>query len=218
MSTTGNEAKRDQVESAFTPMLRKLRDASAAVMAAVFVDTEGECIDYVSEIEPYDAKVAAAHMLIMMEMFRGSSEKVALGEPLSFEISADQRDLWVIRIADEYVLVVVLRPGADRAELRSALVATCVEFRREVGIDAPRWEGGDRRLSVRVRPSPGWRYAPEAYSAEGVRVVIDDVLGRWTEDGGVGGEELVCFRVRTSEGRELTLVHDPDVDGWIVRD
>jgi hypothetical protein len=28
----------------------------------------------------------------------------------------------------------------------------------------------------------------------------------------------VCFRVRTEEGRELTLVHDPDGDGWVARD
>ena len=30
-------------------------------------------------------------------------------------------------------------------------------------------------------------------------------------------EALVCFRVRTQEGHEITLVHDPAGDGWQVR-
>ena len=39
---------------------------------AVFVDREGECIDYVSSVDPYEAKVAVAHMLVLMEMLASS--------------------------------------------------------------------------------------------------------------------------------------------------
>lgn len=219
MSEPRKEAPRDQVESAFTPVLRRLRAAIPQVIAAVFVDVEGECIDYVSEIDPYDAKVNAAHMLMVMDALRRTREKVGVGEPTVLEIFADQRDQWVQRIGDDYVVVVVLEPGYERGELLGALSSACNEFRQEVGLDAPAWDGGGRRLSVRVRASAsGWRYAPEGYSADGTRVVIADVLGRWTETSEESGEELVCFRVRTDDGRELTLIHNPDIDGWLVHD
>lgn len=218
MSERPREAARDQVESVFTTMLRGLWDAVPSLLAAVLVDTEGECIDYVSALPPYDAKVVGAHMLMMMDMLQNSREKVALGEPMVLEISASGRELWVQRIGGEYVLVVVLTPGADRAQLRTAVSSVANEFRAEVGIEPPAWEGSGKRLSVRVRPSPGWKYAPQGFSDGSVRVLISDVLGRWTESAGVGGDEVVCFRVRTAEGQELTLVHDPDIDGWMVRD
>jgi len=67
-----------------------------------------------------------------------------------------------------------------------------------------------------VREAVGWAYAPAAFSDQGVRVFVSDVLGRWTEAVG-NGDEIVCFRVRTEEGQELTLVHDPRLDGWRLR-
>ncbi len=212
-----DEAPRDQDESAFTEILRRMREKVPAVLAAVFVDTEGECIDYASKLEPFDAKVSAAHMLVMMSMLQGNREKIGLGEPYVLEISADERELWVVRMGGEYVLVVVLEPSFDRVDLTNAVAVASGEFRTEVGIEAPAWEGAGKRLSVRVRPSPGWHYAPEDYSDGGVRVLISDVLGRWTE-ADEAGQELICFRVRTREGQELTLVHDPEGDGWVMRD
>jgi hypothetical protein len=70
---------------------------------------------------------------------------------------------------------------------------------------------------VLVRSAIGWEYAPAAFSEGGIRVAVSDVLGRWTEPSGVQGDDIVCFRVRTQDGQELTLVHDPGGDGWQVR-
>lgn len=217
MTAAVDESQRDQVESAFTPILRSLREQVSGVLAAVFVDTEGECIDYASRLEPYDAKVNAAHMLMMMDLLERTRDRVAFGEPFVLEIGADERELWVQRMGGEYVLVVVLTPDFDRGALKNALVSVVREFRNEVGLPAPGWESSERRLSVRVRASPGWRYAPDGWSDGDVRVTITDVLGRWIEASDVG-EDRVCFRVRTGEGQELTLVHEPDGDGWQVRD
>jgi predicted regulator of Ras-like GTPase activity (Roadblock/LC7/MglB family) len=216
-----SEAPRDLVESAFTPLLRRLRDAVPAIVAAVFVDTEGECIDYVSAIDPYEAKVNAAHMLMMLDALRASREKVGFGEPMTLEVSASERDVWVQRVGDEYVLVVLLDPDFDRTLLRGALAVASEEFRNEVGIALPMWDASRKvELSVDLRESKGgWEYAPKGYRTSYASVSISDVIGRWTEPGaGSKGDELVCFRVRTTEGQELTLVHDPDGDGWIVRD
>jgi hypothetical protein len=217
METRRAEAQRDQAECAFTPILRRLFQSFPALLAAVFVDREGECIDYVSELEPYDAKVGAAHMHNLLTRLRGSRIHTITGETLCFEVTTSERELWVRQLGDDYVIVAILLPEFDHSELREAIAFAGHEFRAEVGLPVPAWEGGQPRLSVRVRPSPGWKYAPEAFSAGGVRVTIADVLGRWTEASAINDEELVCFRVRTAEGEELTLVHDPDAEGWQVR-
>ena len=72
-------------------------------------------------------------------------------------------------------------------------------------------------MQVMVRSAVGWPYAPASFDQAGVRVAISDVLGRWLEPSEMGRSELVCFRIRTQEGQELTLVHDPSADGWSVR-
>jgi predicted regulator of Ras-like GTPase activity (Roadblock/LC7/MglB family) len=217
MESFRQEAPRDLAESAFTPILRRLWDRTPALLSAAFVDVEGECIDYVSRVDPYEAKVCAAHMHNLLGVLGGSRHKLDVGEPFGLEISGEEREIWAQRVTQEYVLVVVLAHGFDRSELRDAISFANSEFRHEVGLGSPSWENG-RRLSVRVRAATGWTYAPENFTDSGVRVTITDVLGRWTETAGLTDEELVCFRVRTDEGQELTRVHDPDGNGWIVRE
>lgn len=217
MSSRPPEHERDQLETAFTPILRRAWGSIPTSLAVAFVDTEGECIDYVSSVEPYEAKVAAAHMLVLMDQLLASRRKLALGEPMLLEVACEQRELWARRVSEEYMLVALLGTGFDRVQVRSVLAEASREFRDEVGLPAPTWEPLHGVLEVFVRPAVGWDYAPAAYRENGVRVGITDVLGRWTEPGGVGGDELVCFRVRTEEGQELTLVHDPDIDGWLSR-
>lgn len=205
------ESIRDQDENAFTAILRRLFQAVPALTAAVFVDMEGECIDYVTCDDPFEAKVTGAHMHMLLGMLPGA---------FALELVASRREVWVRRVSDEYVLVVTLARGFDRGELRDAIALAGRAFRAEVGIDAPHWEK-DARLSVRVRTSPGWTYAPEGFSVGGERVAIAAVLGRWTEpppDPHAGAQMLVCFRVRTTDGQELTLAHDETAEAWLMRE
>jgi predicted regulator of Ras-like GTPase activity (Roadblock/LC7/MglB family) len=218
MDSRQHEAPRDQAESAFTAILRRLWDQLPSLQSAAFVDVEGECIDYISRLDPFEAKVAAAHMHMLLGIVARSFERLDFGRTFAIEIDAEAREFWVQRVAEDYVLVVLCTSGGDRSQRETAIVLACAEFRDEVGMQPPPWERSRRRLSVRVRPATGWTYAPETYSDGGVRVTITDVIGRWTEAGGLLGDELVCFRVRTEEGRELTLVHDPDGDGWVARE
>lgn len=218
MHGSRQEAPRDLAESAFTPILRRLWDQLDSLVAAAFVDLEGECIDYISRLDPFEAKVTAAHMHMLLGAIAASWTKLGAGEPYVLEIEAAQRAVCVRRIGGEYLLVVVLEGEGDFTVRDDAITLACAEFRGEVGLRPPVWEAAQHRLSVRVRPATGWEYAPQGYSDGGVRVMITDVLGRWTEPGGILGEDLVCFRVRTAEGREITLVHDPDGKGWIVRE
>lgn len=217
MKTRPPEAERDQLESAFTPILRRIANAAPTALAAAFVDAEGECIDYVSSIDPFEAKVSAAHALVLMDALRAARKKLGLQEPIALSITGSDRELWARRVSDEYLLVVVLQPGADHLQVRAFLSVAGREFRDEVGAATPTWEPSTAGLEVSVRAAVGWPYAPSAFSQEGVRVVVSDVLGRWIEPGDAPGTELVCFRVRTEEGQELTLVHDSVSAGWLAR-
>jgi hypothetical protein len=62
----------------------------------------------------------------------------------------------------------------------------------------------------------GWDFAPTAIEYLGQEMPILDVLGRWQEQGGAPGGELICFRVRVAagEGGELTLAYDPREARW----
>lgn len=211
------ESIRDQAENAFTAILRRMYQNIPALVAAVFVDMEGECIDYVTCLDPFEAKVTAAHLHMMLGRLRTARASRTTGDTIGFEVVASQREAWVQRIGDEYVLVIILKRGFDRSEVRDAMALAGREFRAEVGIDAPGWERTER-LSVRVRASPGWTYAPEGFSVGGERIAIVAVLGRWNERPGPSGPSLVCFRVRTSSGQELTLAHDEVTEAWVVRD
>ncbi|HKU44862.1 MAG TPA: hypothetical protein VJR89_42175 [Polyangiales bacterium] len=218
MEARRHEAPRDQADSAFTPILRRLYDQLPSLLAAAFVDVEGECIDYVSRLDPYEAKVNAAHLHVLLARLAPSWAKLGKGEAYALYIEGSAREACVQRVSEEYVLVAVLAAGTDTRQREDAIALACAEFRQEVGLLPPQWELAQRRLSVRVRPATGWNYAPQVFSEGGVRVSITDVLGRWTEPGGLGGDDLVCFRVRTAAGHELTLVHDPDGNGWIARE
>jgi hypothetical protein len=216
MSGRPPEAERDQLESSFTPILRRMWDATPALLSAAFVDFEGECIDYVSALSPFEAKVCGAHARVLMDNLGAARCKLGLTEPVLLLIGAAERELWARRVSDEYLLTAVLQPGTDHGQVAAMLASAGREFRDEVGVPTPPWEPRSVGLEVIVRAAVGWPYAPAAYSQEGVRIRVTDVLGRWVEPS-ERGDELVCFRVRTEEGQELTLVHDPDGDGWQVR-
>jgi predicted regulator of Ras-like GTPase activity (Roadblock/LC7/MglB family) len=211
------EAVRDQVESAFTPILRRLWLEFDQVLAVAFVDTEGECIDYVCSIEPYDAKVVAAHARVLADNLEHRHPNLPGGRAVTLEVLAETRELWARRISDEYLLVALTEPGIERTTLHLSLVRAGREFRHEVGMAAPEWEPAEG-VEVSVREAVGWKYAPQSMRENGVQMMITEVIGRWQEPRqGVSGDDLVCFRVRTEAGQEFTLVHDPDRDGWQSR-
>lgn len=211
------EAARDQDASAFTPILRRVWSSTPSVLAAAFADMLGECIDYVSSLEPFDAKVSAAHALIVTSRLMESAEKLGGGAPVLLEIAADNREIWARRVTDEYVLVVVTEAAADRVVVRQAITRAVRELRDEAGASTPVWDTATGGLTVEVRSAVGWAYAPAAYHDGKARVGIAAVMGRWLEAADDSDARRVCFRVRNERNEELTLVHDPDTDAWQVR-
>lgn len=205
------ESPRDQGESSFTPILRRLLHRARGVLAVSFVDEEGECVDYCSALPPYDAKVAGAQMLVTMTELARRMRAVGAGESFYLTIHSAKRDVVARRVSQDYLLVVTLKRGALTQRLQGGIEQTVTELRREAGIDVPDWEPVLDSVRVEVRSAVGWPYAPAAYFGDdGSRKGIEVVLGRWFE----GARTRICFRVRTEEGEELTLVHDRGADRW----
>jgi len=214
------ESPRDMEESAFTPILRGLMRTVPGITAVVFVDGQGECIDYCSALPPFDAKVIAAHMLVVTMSARETSVARA-GEPWFVHVHGSERDVLVRRLGDDYALVVVSGSNTLTPLLQESVERAVRELRVEGGMRAPAWEPPTERVRVEVRHSTtGWAYAPKAYWHRGDRVLVT-VVGRWIEsDASVADDparDAVCFMVRTEAGQDLTLVHRVTDDVWEVR-
>ncbi|MCU0673197.1 MAG: hypothetical protein MUE69_10440 [Myxococcota bacterium] len=212
--TPEEESVRDQVESSFTRVLRRLWIANVDVLAVVLVDSDGECVDYCSSLPPFDAKVAGAHLRVVVDEVRRFAERIGGAEPSRVEIHGTERDLIARRLGDGYLLVVVVRAtGTDQA-LLADVEDTADAIRREAGLPTPAWDP-EADLEVQVRRATGWDFAPRAFVEEGRAYEIASVLGRWEESGPLAGDHLVCFRVQTVDGIELTLAYDPLEKRWL---
>lgn len=182
--------------------------------AAVFVDVDGECIDYASREPPFEAMVFAATLLNpTREMVERASARNRNG-PVQWLLEAEALSAIVRRVSDEHVLAVWLEPSAISVQILRDVVPLAESLRVESGLTAPSWDPIGEPVEVELREAKGWGYAPRAL--KGSRSGALEVLGRWTEAVGIAAQATVCFRVRLADA-ELTLVHDPATDRWYRR-
>jgi len=214
MSTASvrEEHRRDIDESAFTGVLRSLMRGVPEALLAVFVDEEGECIDYCSSLPPFDTKIAGAQLHVMVHEIGPIVARLRGGKVWFVHVQGSERELMVRRVSDEYLLVLVTRPIRVEGPLRAALDATVAALRAEGEIARPRWEPHRQPLVVETREARGWGYAPEIIYDRGVRTEILAVLGWFGE--GEGAQRRDVFLVRTEHGEELTLAHRLDDGVW----
>ncbi len=199
------EHLRDINESPFTSVLRSVLRGVPEAFLAVFVDEEGECIDYCSSLPPYDTKVTGAQLHVMIHEIAPAIARLRGGKIWFVHIKATEREMIVRRISDEYLLVVMTRPIQVEGPLRAAIDASVAALRAEGEIARPSWEPHRQPLVVDVREARGWGYAPTIIYDRGVRTEITAVLGRFGE--GEGAQRRELFIVRTEHGEELTLAH-----------
>lgn len=202
------EAQRDMEDTSFTPTLRALIRNVPAVIAAAFVDYDGECIDYCSTaVSAYEAKIVGAQLLVVAKMVQDAHQTLAGGAPILTHVVCSARELFVRRVSEDYTLAVVTKRMLHQSETISMIETTVAALRVEGGIPRPAFETGKRRIFVDVRSSP-WGFAPTALFDRGDRIEIVDVLGRWAEGDRVG------FLTRTERGDELVLLYDPNAQRW----
>ncbi|MCA9532788.1 MAG: hypothetical protein KC593_03880 [Myxococcales bacterium] len=211
-----HETERDQVESAFTPLLRSLYRAAPGVIAAVFVDHEGECVDYCVGIDPYDAKVAGAHLILVLSEIQPRVVGLMAGDALDFIVYGSERDLMLRRVSDGFALIVLTSAGTLDEPLLEHIELVVHAIRTELDEAAPIWDVRLAPIEVAVRESGPWVFAPELVRRGDEHIPILDVMGRWEEGEHLPGGKLVCFRVHTERYRELTLAFDVANKSWFA--
>ncbi len=206
--------ERDRPETPFSVILSSLVREHPGVRAAVFLDVEGECIDYASREPPFEAMVFAATLLNPTREMVARAPEGAGDRPIQWWVEADAMSAVVRRVSDEHVLVVWLEASAISVQLLRAVVGVAERLRSESGLDAPTWDPVGQPVEVELREAKGWGYAPKAL--KGAHAASLEVLGRWTESQGITAQLTVCFRVRLAES-EWTLVHEPSSGRWFRR-
>lgn len=210
------EAPRDQIEGPLTVLLRQMLIISPRVLSAVLVDTDGECVDYCSQTDPYEAKVSGAILSLALRQVRGFAEAMDVGEVASFEVHAANHDLAARNLGQGYCIVIVTEPQGCDQDVMTAMSRVGTAICEEAGLPLPSWDSEDQGLHVEIREAIGWPFAPVSFAqGNGPPVRIIDVLGRWEEHGGLSGSQLTCFRVRLEDEREVTLAYDEVEDLWM---
>jgi hypothetical protein len=198
--TFGPIASRDTDATPFTTILEQLIERVGGAFAAAIVDSQGETVDYAGRGEPFDLRVSAAHMQILLAAIQRFG---AFGEPRWIVIRGARKSVAASVLPDGYVLVILLRPRAAFT-LSTRALKVCMRALAE--------EAGWTHLEKRDGPKPrSWFEVP----------VVTDRRGRPTH---VGAKKLTVevlgtvmglsirergFRIRTAEGSELTLVREP---------
>lgn len=194
-------AVRDQERSAFSDVLDLLVHSVLGGVGAALVDSLGETVDYAGALEPFDAKVAAAHWQLVLaceEMRRFGGRRVV--------VRAARRGYVLAQAPDDYVLVLVTRPATAFAVTERALDATLRSLAREAG-----WNDGEL---ARAGAGP-WTRVDVRASGRTARPALVRLDRVWTEVEVLGavvglGRFERGFRVRAPRtGAELLVVREP---------
>ncbi|MFT3922384.1 MAG: hypothetical protein QM778_07615 [Myxococcales bacterium] len=206
-----NGLLRDRPDTAFSRILSAFLGPYEQLRAAVFFDSEGECVDYASRVDPYEAMVFSATLL---NPTKALSQLRSLGAPMQWILEAERLEALVRLVGDDLFLALWTDPGGLTSQVLVGIDPLVELLSRESGLlpAVP----GQETLEVETRQAKGWGYAPRAIRRHGVALRDLEVLGRWTEPGPFSEQESVCFRVRTAE-QEWTLVHDPVLQRWYRR-
>lgn len=209
-----SEAPRDQAESSFTRIIREFLAGDPRYLGCIFVDREGECVDYCSSIDTYELKVIGAQLQVVTANLRRHLTRLIVGELESFYVSASEGDLLLRRVDADYSLVLLTTAGAvDEHTLAEASILAR-RLRDEAGLEAAYFDSSEGRMEVTLRESIGYGYAPIAIRRAEKVALVSDVLGYFEEHGGLAGGPLDCFHIRLENNGELLLVRDAEHDRW----
>lgn len=189
-------------ESSFSRTLSDLVRRYPGCYGAVLVDMDGEAVDYAGREEPFELRVAAAHLQIVSAQVRDAPIRSLL-------VRAERGSFLLHRLPDGYAIVLLLHRGAGFLDAPRALsvaerlLSADAGFRLRDENEAP-WFVVDVMVDEEDRPR--W-------------IMVDDKRERTTVIGVVMGlrPSERGFRVRLETGMELTLIREPS-RVWFTRD
>lgn len=124
---------RDNQPSAFSRVLEIFYGGNTEVDAAIVFDRSGETVDYHSYIEPYDARLAAAHMGILYNLAQFKVDWLTKAKLHMIEIACDGFYAITSHIWDEYYLLVIAKPENADPVLLDVVAGSLEALRQEIG-------------------------------------------------------------------------------------
>lgn len=203
-----NDLSRDFDATMFSRLLAGLVHGIPEALCAVFVDGEGETVDLASRVDPFDARIAAAEMSIVLHGLRQSREKLDEGRVLELRIEGNKRSILVRHVSKGYDLVVLLGAAAVSAHAAELAVGAASSLAREAGLTLP--PATPLLRAVELRPSRIGILVPASFEENGVRHRIAAILGHRDD-----GDGVVRFLVRLEDGEELVVLHDRTAATWV---
>ncbi|MBN2525198.1 MAG: hypothetical protein JXR76_02310 [Deltaproteobacteria bacterium] len=128
------ELHRDMERSAFAEILSHIDGVCPGFRAAVFYDSEGETIDYHSYLEPFDTRLAAAHIGVIAASAARRFDSLNLGEVEQIEIHAEKLDSITMSMGDDLFLSVIVTSGHLNQMIYRKLIEIIRDIRREINI------------------------------------------------------------------------------------
>ena len=200
---------RDQDASPFSAILWRLCEGCAA-HAAALVDKEGETVDYAGRISPYEIRVAAAELRLVLA-FTHTAQIPGFREVNEIRIRTGLRSYAVVALGDGYAIVLELVRYSSSVSRRAVAQATR-ELELEAGISSVVQPGAPRWSRVRVRSSTEDARRPDAVWLEGSWQTVG-VLGRYRSTDLAPRER--GYLARSPNGAEFSLVREP-LGYWFV--
>jgi hypothetical protein len=200
---------RDQEASPFSAILWRLCEGCSA-HAAALVDKEGETVDYAGRISPYEIRVAAAELRLVLA-FTHTAQIPGFREVTEIRIRTGLRSYAIIALGDGYAIVLELVRHSSSVSRRAVAQATR-ELEQEAGISSVVLPGTPRWSRVRVRSSSDPARRPEAVWLEGSWQALT-VLGRYRSTDLARRER--GYLARSPNGAEFSLVREP-LGYWFV--
>ncbi len=180
--------------SAFSSILEALVLRVPGAHAAALVDRGGETVDYAGAVDPFEIKVAAAELRLLLD-----HEGFALdARPIQVTLRFARRSMIIRRLPEGYAVAMVLtrRAGFTRSTRAFDACAHALSHEAAWTIAPLTW------LPVEVECDPAGRPRALADTPEVRPVeVIGAVMGLHAGERG--------YRVRTQAGAEMTLVREP---------
>jgi hypothetical protein len=189
---------REEHPTEFTRILERLLKLEPSILAAVLVDNDGEAVDYAGVLTAFDAKVAAAHLRLVLCHIADAAN--AIGQPTQILVRSVRRSFLIHVLAEGYALVMVLKRNGFGISPR-ALAISEHQLSREAGWSTPQqgpvWHPVHVETAFRNRRRPLRMLAGSTWQ----RVeVLGSIVGLGRERG---------YRCRLRSGAELTLVREP---------
>ena len=194
---------RDQDASPFTAILWRLCEGCSAYAVAL-VDNEGETVDYAGRISPYEIRVAAAELRLVLAFTR-DAEVLGFAQVTEIRVRTGRRSYAIIGLGDGYAIVLELMRHSFSLSPR-AVSQGVRELESEAGLTSVLAPGSARWSRVEVSASASDFRRPEAIWLEGSWHAVT-VLGRYRA-GDVAHRER-GYLARLPNGAELSLVREP---------